>query len=261
MHLVSEEAQVVHLGGREFRFAQGEKIITEYLLQTHPGGLRALAAQRASVPPAPGPIRGNGLPFSISSSQISWTLRCSRCACVRRSAVKRASHASNSDWATESGFASLQASLKGVSGTRWFSYRRQQKIRKRDRAASDGSRFERGKTTVLIGPSGCGKSTILRLIIRLLEPDAGRIQLRRATVTPENITELRRRIGYVIQDGGLFPHLTARKNMLLMARHLKKPEAEWTAVSTSFAALTRFPEMPSIVIRANSPAASASESA
>src|SRR5882724_2844295 len=82
--------------------------------------------------------------------------------------------------------------------------------------------IERGKTTVLIGPSGCGKSTLLRLVIRLIEPDAGRIEFDGATVTPDKIDMLRRRIGYVIQEGGLFPHLTARANALLMPRHLGK---------------------------------------
>jgi osmoprotectant transport system ATP-binding protein len=86
--------------------------------------------------------------------------------------------------------------------------------------------FSGGKTTVLIGPSGCGKSTLLRLIIRLLDPDAGTIRFDGAPVTPANISELRRRIGYVIQDGGLFPHLTARKNITLMAAHLKWPAAK-----------------------------------
>jgi osmoprotectant transport system ATP-binding protein len=101
--------------------------------------------------------------------------------------------------------------------------------------------FERGQTTVLLGPSGCGKSTILRLIIRLLAPETGRIELSGATMSPENIGQLRRRIGYVIQDGGLFPHLTARANVLLMARHLQKPEAESTARLEELCALTRFP--------------------
>src|SRR2546428_4072033 len=82
---------------------------------------------------------------------------------------------------------------------------------------------ERGKTTVLIGPSGCGKSTLLRLIIGLLEPDGGTIHFDGIPITATNLAPLRRRIGYVIQDGGLFPHLTARKNVLLMASHLKKP--------------------------------------
>jgi len=102
--------------------------------------------------------------------------------------------------------------------------------------------FERGKTTVLIGPSGCGKSTLLRLIIGLLEPDGGTIQFDGAPITATNIPELRRRIGYVIQDGGLFPHLTARKNVLLMSAHLKRPAAERDERLTELCALTRFPE-------------------
>src|SRR5712671_7077961 len=85
---------------------------------------------------------------------------------------------------------------------------------------------ESGKTTVLIGPSGCGKSTLLRLIIRLIEPDSGSIEFDGKPITPDNINALRRRIGYVIQEGGLFPHLTACANVLLMARHIRKPEEE-----------------------------------
>src|SRR6266536_4304300 len=81
---------------------------------------------------------------------------------------------------------------------------------------------ECSKTTVLIGPSGCGKSTLLRLIIRLIEPDSGSIEFNGEPITAENINVLRRRIGYVIQEGGLFPHLTARANVLLMASHIGK---------------------------------------
>jgi len=102
--------------------------------------------------------------------------------------------------------------------------------------------FERGKTTVLIGPSGCGKSTLLRLIIRLLDPDAGTISFDGAPITPASISELRRRIGYVIQDGGLFPHLTARKNILLMASHLKWDAPKMNGRLAELCALTRFPE-------------------
>lgn len=102
--------------------------------------------------------------------------------------------------------------------------------------------FPRGQTTVLIGPSGCGKSTLLRLVIRLLDPDAGTIRFDGAPVTPANIADLRRRIGYVIQDGGLFPHLTARKNILLMSSHLKQPAAEMEKRLAELCALTRFPE-------------------
>ena len=102
--------------------------------------------------------------------------------------------------------------------------------------------FPRGKTTILIGPSGCGKSTLLRLVIHLLDPDAGIVRFDGAPVTPANISELRRRIGYVIQDGGLFPHLTARKNILLLAGHLKHPAAKMEKRLAELCALTRFPE-------------------
>jgi osmoprotectant transport system ATP-binding protein len=102
--------------------------------------------------------------------------------------------------------------------------------------------FARGNTTVLIGPSGCGKSTLLRLIIRLLDPDEGTVRFDGETITAANISELRRRIGYVIQDGGLFPHLTARKNILLMASHLKWPAEKMNNRLAELCALTRFPE-------------------
>src|SRR6201987_1882092 len=86
--------------------------------------------------------------------------------------------------------------------------------------------IEGSKTTVLIGPSGCGKSTLLRLIICLIEPDSGRIDFGGEPINTDSIDSLRRRIGYVIQEGGLFPHLTARANVLLMARHVGMSVAE-----------------------------------
>jgi len=101
---------------------------------------------------------------------------------------------------------------------------------------------ERGKTTVLIGPSGCGKSTLLRIIIRLIEPDAGTVDFSGAPITPNNIDMLRRRIGYVIQEGGLFPHLTARANVLLMARHLGKAAPEMRQRLSELCELTRLSE-------------------
>ncbi|PYL67902.1 MAG: ABC transporter ATP-binding protein [Verrucomicrobia bacterium] len=99
---------------------------------------------------------------------------------------------------------------------------------------------ERGKTTVLIGPSGCGKSTLLRLIIRLIEPDSGSIEFDDELITSDIIGTLRRRIGYVIQEGGLFPHLTARANVLLMARHIGKPEDKMQNRLAELCELTRF---------------------
>ena len=101
---------------------------------------------------------------------------------------------------------------------------------------------ESGRTTVLIGPSGCGKSTLLRLMIGLIEPDSGSIQFDGKPVTSENINVLRRRIGYVIQEGGLFPHLTARANVLLMARHIGKSEKEMHNRLFELSELTRFSE-------------------
>jgi osmoprotectant transport system ATP-binding protein len=101
---------------------------------------------------------------------------------------------------------------------------------------------ERGKTTVLIGPSGCGKSTLLRLVIGLIEPDSGSVTFDGAPANEENIALLRRRVGYVIQEGGLFPHLTARANILLMSRHLGKDENEMSARLSNLCALTRFSE-------------------
>ena len=102
-------------------------------------------------------------------------------------------------------------------------------------------RFDPGKTTVLIGPSGCGKSTILRLIIGLLQSDSGTIEFDGQKVTAENLTRIRRRTGYVIQDGGLFPHLTARGNVLLMANQLGRPTDEMKSRLLELCALTRFP--------------------
>src|SRR5213079_1603006 len=99
---------------------------------------------------------------------------------------------------------------------------------------------ERGKTTVLIGPSGCGKSTLLRLIIAVVEPDSGTITVDGSQITSANIDMLRRRVGYVIQEGGLFPHLTARANVLLMARHLGKSDEDMRARLLELCELTRF---------------------
>ncbi len=82
------------------------------------------------------------------------------------------------------------------------------------------------KTSVLIGPSGCGKSTVLRLIIGLIRPDAGTVRFEDVPVTPETVRELRLKMGYVIQEGGLFPHMTARANVTLMARRLDFDESD-----------------------------------
>lgn len=66
----------------------------------------------------------------------------------------------------------------------------------------------RGETLVLLGTSGCGKTTTLRMINRLTEPSGGSISVDGIDISQQPGPELRRRIGYVIQDGGLFPHYT-----------------------------------------------------
>src|ERR1041385_7488630 len=80
--------------------------------------------------------------------------------------------------------------------------------------------FPTGQTTVLLGPSGCGKSTLLRLLIGLIDPTDGTVLVEGRPVSPATVLGQRRRMGYVIQDGGLFPHLTASGNATLMARYL-----------------------------------------
>ncbi|MCL8024150.1 betaine/proline/choline family ABC transporter ATP-binding protein [Nocardioides bruguierae] len=78
-----------------------------------------------------------------------------------------------------------------------------------------------GEILVLVGPSGCGKSTTLRLINRMIEPSGGRILLDGEDVTKANPDKLRRRIGYVIQQVGLFPHHTIADNIATIPKMLK----------------------------------------
>lgn len=100
---------------------------------------------------------------------------------------------------------------------------------------------QEGQTTVLIGPSGCGKSTILRLIIGLVSPDSGTIAFRGERILPETVLRLRRRMGYVIQEGGLFPHFTTRQNITLMASYLGWSRSEIERRLSELIELTQFP--------------------
>ena len=83
-----------------------------------------------------------------------------------------------------------------------------------------------GEIVALLGPSGCGKSTVLRLLAGLIVPDSGRVTFGGEALQPDNVQALRLRMGYVIQEGGLFPHLSAGANVALAARFLKRPDAE-----------------------------------
>ena len=77
----------------------------------------------------------------------------------------------------------------------------------------------RGATGVIIGPSGCGKTTLVRLIMGLISADQGEVMFDDEAVVEENISRIRRRIGYVVQGGALFPHLTAWRNVGLMPKY------------------------------------------
>ena len=94
-------------------------------------------------------------------------------------------------------------------------------------------------TLAIIGPSGCGKSTLLRLVVGLVTPDTGTVAIDGALMTPKDAISLRARIGYVIQDGGLFPHLTGRANVALMPRQRGWPDAKIAARIDELAAMAR----------------------
>mgnify|MGYP003564919839 FL=1 len=78
--------------------------------------------------------------------------------------------------------------------------------------------FARGRITAVVGRSGCGKSTLLRLCNGLLAPDAGTVRVLGEALPAADPVALRRRIGYAVQQAALFPHLTARENITLVAR-------------------------------------------
>src|SRR5688500_6473107 len=83
-----------------------------------------------------------------------------------------------------------------------------------------------GETVALVGRSGSGKTTLLRLVNRLLEPDAGRGLIDGRDTTTLDPIALRRRVGYVIQDAGLFPHMTVAGNVGMVPRLLAWPDSK-----------------------------------
>jgi osmoprotectant transport system ATP-binding protein len=101
--------------------------------------------------------------------------------------------------------------------------------------------FKEGETTVLIGPSGCGKSTLIRIIIGLVNKDSGEIIIDNREISLANMYEMRRNVGYVIQDGGLFPHLTAMKNVSLLAEYIKWDKEKIYERVKELSELTKFP--------------------
>ena len=98
-----------------------------------------------------------------------------------------------------------------------------------------------GGTLALIGASGSGKSTVLRLMLGLEEPDAGEVSFAGQPVTELNIERIRQSVGYVIQEGGLFPHLDSFDNISLLARHQGWDEQRKRQRIEQLCELTHFP--------------------
>jgi osmoprotectant transport system ATP-binding protein len=97
-------------------------------------------------------------------------------------------------------------------------------------------------TVALVGPSGCGKSTLLRLVVGLLSPDEGAVTVNGTRVTPETRDRLRLGMGYVIQEGALFPHLTAAENVALIAQDQGWTEDSIARRVDALAQLAHFPQ-------------------
>lgn len=94
-------------------------------------------------------------------------------------------------------------------------------------------KIEKGSLVVLIGSSGCGKTTTLKLINKLIDPTSGEIYIDGNPISKENTIELRRKIGYVIQSTGLFPHLTIKENIELIPKLKKEKSLEDIESKTS----------------------------
>jgi len=96
-----------------------------------------------------------------------------------------------------------------------------------------------GEFLVLLGPSGCGKTTTLKMVNRLIEPSSGQIIIDGVDAATREVTELRRSIGYVIQQVGLFPHQTIADNVGTVPRLLNWPKARWRTRADELLQLTR----------------------
>jgi osmoprotectant transport system ATP-binding protein len=94
-----------------------------------------------------------------------------------------------------------------------------------------------GKICVLVGPSGCGKTTSLKMVNRLIEPTSGQILIDGVDIMTRDVTELRRSIGYVIQQVGLFPHQTIGENVVTVPRLMGWPKARQRARADELLAL------------------------
>jgi osmoprotectant transport system ATP-binding protein len=95
-----------------------------------------------------------------------------------------------------------------------------------------------GRRVAIVGPSGCGKSTLLRIVLGLVHPDRGTVTIAGQRMGEATKRALRRKVGYVVQDGGLFPHLTAEGNVTLVARQIGWGDSRVRARVDELAAMT-----------------------
>ena len=102
------------------------------------------------------------------------------------------------------------------------------KYRQHKAVANLSLEVPKGKTVALIGPSGCGKTTTLKMVNRLVDPTSGTIFIGGKDITKLDVIALRRSMGFVIQHVGLFPHMTVRENIEVIARAEKRKEADIT---------------------------------
>jgi len=101
--------------------------------------------------------------------------------------------------------------------------------------------IKQGEFAVLIGPSGCGKTTTLKIINRLIEPDKGKILIDGKDITKGNPVNLRRTIGYVIQQIGLFPNMTVEQNIAIVPKLLNYPKDKWQQIVRDLLELVDMP--------------------
>ena len=101
--------------------------------------------------------------------------------------------------------------------------------------------IEEGQFAVLIGPSGCGKTTTLKMINRLIQPDTGKIYLNEEDITSKDKVELRRHIGYVIQQIGLVPNMTVAQNICVVPKLLKYSKEQCDQIVRDMLAMVEMP--------------------
>ena len=85
-------------------------------------------------------------------------------------------------------------------------------------------KINKGEIVTLIGPSGCGKTTTLKMINRLIKPSSGEIFIKGVDISKQDVIALRRNLGYIIQQTGLFPHMNIQENIEIIARLNNKDE-------------------------------------